>query len=118
MPRELMRVQAEDGSAALFEVDAPDGGGLDEVAFDGGVVKAKETLERTLADVRTIALKALDAFRGDGSRTPHEVELEFGVKLKAEAGAAVFARTAAEGHIVVRLTWPAGTVRETESDDE
>ena len=107
MPSELMRVQAEDGSAVLFEVDVTPRG-LQEVAFDGKIVKARETLEQSLGEVRRMALKALDTFRGDGKDGPDGVELEFGVKFKAEAGAAVFARAAAEGHMVVRLSWTGG----------
>ncbi|SNY73047.1 CU044_2847 family protein [Paractinoplanes atraurantiacus] len=106
MPTELMRVQADDGSAVLIEIDKPDSG-FGEVAFDGAVFKAKETLEQALDGVRNIALKALDEFRNNDRRGhgPDSVELEFGVKFKAEAGAAVFAKTAAEGHIVVRMAW-------------
>jgi hypothetical protein len=104
VPTELMRVQADDGSAVLVEIDKPDSG-FGEVSFDGAVFKARESLEQALNGVRTIALKALEEFRGGGGDGPDSVELEFGVKFKAEAGAAVFARTAAEGHIVVRMAW-------------
>lgn len=45
----------------------------------------------------------LRVFR-DGSLRPDAVELEFGVKLSAEAGA-VIAKGSAEGHLVVRLNW-------------
>ena len=103
MPNELMQIQADDGSVVLVEIDAPDSG-FGEVAFDGAVFKARETLEQALISVRTIALKALNTFRAAES-APDSVELEFGVKFKAEAGSAVFARTAAEGHIVVRMSW-------------
>lgn len=103
MPNELMQVQAEDGSAVLMEIDAPDAG-FGEVSFDGKVFKSRETLEAALYGVRSIALKALDTFRS-GESGPDTVELEFGVKFKAEADSAVFARTASEGHIVVRLSW-------------
>ncbi|MBL7258746.1 CU044_2847 family protein [Paractinoplanes lichenicola] len=61
-------------------------------------------LEDALHGVRSIALKALDSFRA-GDNGADTVEVEFGVKFKAEAESAVFARTAAEGHLVVRLSW-------------
>jgi hypothetical protein len=113
-----LRVQSDDGAAVLFEIDPPsDVGGFGDVAFEGAYYKAKETLEQTLTDVRAIALKALDTFRA-GSRRPDAVELEFGVKFTAEAGAAVFAKTAAEGHIVVRLSWSGDRAGTAESDDE
>ena len=38
---------------------------------------------------------------------PDAVELEFGVKLTAETGA-IIAKGAAEGHLVVRLSWTPG----------
>ncbi len=104
MATELMRVQADDGSAVLIEIDQPDSG-FGDVVYDGSVFKAKETLEQTLTGVRAIALKALDTFREGGDDGPDSVELEFGVKFKPEAGSAVFAKTAAEGHIVVRMAW-------------
>jgi hypothetical protein len=107
VPSELMQIQADDGSAVLIEVDAPDAG-FGEVSFDGRIFKARETLEQALTNVRGIALKALDTFRA-GETAPESIELEFGVKFKAEAGSAVFARTAAEGHIVVRMSWSGAT---------
>jgi hypothetical protein len=111
-----MRMQADDGTAVLIEID-PVSEGFGDVAFDGAVAKARQTLEQTLVDVRAMALKALDTFR-DGARGPDTVELEFGVKFKAETGAAVFAKTAAEGHIVVRLSWSGEPAGAPESDDE
>jgi hypothetical protein len=111
-----MRVRAEDGSTALFEVDLASGG-LQDVAFDGSIVKARETLEQSLTEVRRVALKALDTFRGGEAGGPDEVELEFGVKFKAEAGTAVFAKAAAEGHIVVRLAWTRAGTPSARADD-
>ncbi|WBB88183.1 CU044_2847 family protein [Micromonospora sp. WMMC264] len=117
MADELMRIQSDDGSTVLVEIERPKGG-FSDVAFDGTIVKAQETFEQALGDVRTMAFKALDAFRG-GTCGPDQVELEFGVKFKAEAGAAVLAKVAGEGHLVVRLAW-SGKVGNggAESDDE
>ncbi|WP_308377570.1 CU044_2847 family protein [Streptomyces sp. ISL-99] len=67
------------------------------------LVRAGQTLDEALAGIRTAAESALAVFRG-GSLQPDGVELEFGVKLTAEAGA-VIARTAVEGHLTVRLSW-------------
>lgn len=102
-------MDADDGTTAWIEVEVPEGG-FGDVAFEGRIVKAKESFERALTDVRTMAFKALDTFRDD-ARRPDQVELEFGVKFTAEAGSAVFAKTAAEGHLVVRLTWSGGPER-------
>ncbi|MGW2396355.1 CU044_2847 family protein [Kitasatospora sp. NPDC001664] len=70
------------------------------------VERAGETFEQALAGVRSAAESALAVFRG-GSLAPDEVELEFGVKLTAEAGALI-AKTAAEAHLTVRLSWTPG----------
>jgi len=100
---ELLRLQADDGSAVLVEIDAPDTSS-GEVAFDGAAFLARESLERSLVDVRAAALKTIEVFREAGD-VPETVELEFGVKFRAESASAVLARTASEGHVVVRLTW-------------
>ncbi|WP_250029450.1 CU044_2847 family protein [Paractinoplanes maris] len=106
MANELLRLQADDGSAVLVEIDGPDSSS-GEVAFDGSAFIARESLEQSLVDVRTAALKTLDAFR-QASDVPEKIELEFGVTFRAESAAAVLARTASEGHVVVRLTWSGG----------
>ena len=46
-------------------------------------------------------LPTIDSLR---ALSPDECELEFGVKLAGEAGA-VIARTSAEGHFTVKLSW-------------
>jgi hypothetical protein len=96
---ELMKIEATDGTEVLIEVDPP--GGFTDVKFQGSVLRAQETLEKSLANVRAMAVKAIEAFEAAG---PDHVELEFGVKFKAEASAAVFAKTAAEGHMIVRMS--------------
>ncbi|WP_250008432.1 CU044_2847 family protein [Actinoplanes sp. M2I2] len=103
MANELLRLQADDGSAVLVEIDGPDTSS-GEVAFDGAAFIARDSLERSLVDVRTAALKTLDVFREAGD-VPESIELEFGVTFRAESATAVLARNASDGHVVVRLTW-------------
>lgn len=116
---ELMRIEAADGTAVFIEVDPP--GGFADVKFDGTVLRAQQTLERSLVEVRAMAVKAIDTFR---EAAPDQVEVEFGVKFKAEASAAVFAKTAAEGHMIVRMSWsgsslpPGPSLPPGEPDDE
>jgi hypothetical protein len=118
---QLLRMQtADDDATGLFEIDSPVGeGGFGDVAFDGTVYihKAREKLEQSLAEVNTIAQRALCTFR-EGTRRPDKVELEFGVKFTAETGAAVFAKTAAEGHLVVKLSWTARPDEDARPDGE
>ncbi|UUU34156.1 hypothetical protein JIX56_32355 [Streptomyces sp. CA-210063] len=74
---------------------------------DDGAVRATRTFENALDGVRTAAESALRVFR-DSSLKPDSVEIEFGVKLSAEAGA-VITKSALEGHLVVRLAWSPGS---------
>jgi hypothetical protein len=63
--------------------------------------KATTTFEHALSEVRAAACAALAQFRDLG---PDEVELKFGVKLDAQAGA-VIARTGLQGQFEVKLKW-------------
>ncbi|GAA2414866.1 CU044_2847 family protein [Nonomuraea africana] len=101
---EIMRMPL-DGGGALY-VEVPDrSAGTRKVSRTGEVIEASvESLQVALRPVREAATAALDAFR---ESSPDEVELEFSVKLNAEAGA-VIAKTCVEGHIQVRLSWRSG----------
>ncbi|MEV8093350.1 CU044_2847 family protein [Kitasatospora sp. NPDC085879] len=86
--------------------------GMQPVGRGGGdaVVRASETFEHALGGVRAAAEAALAVLR-DGSLRPDTVEIEFGVKLSAEAGALI-ARTAADAHLTVKLSWSPGSTGE------
>jgi hypothetical protein len=80
--------------------------GIERAArVDEVVAKAGVNLERTLDQVRTVADVALVRLRNLAER-PEQIEVEFGIRLNAEVGA-VIARTQAEGHLRVKLTWTA-----------
>ncbi|MGW0843163.1 CU044_2847 family protein [Streptomyces sp. NPDC002787] len=100
----LVEFRTEDGAVIAVEAAAQEEFGSRLVARgDDGAVQATRTFERSLDGVRTAAESALRVFR-DGSLKPDAVEIEFGVKLTAEAGALI-AKSAVEGHLVVRLSW-------------
>ncbi|MFI6942897.1 CU044_2847 family protein [Streptomyces sp. NPDC050418] len=102
---EYLEFSTEDGS--LVPVDfAADDEGQQLVSGADGAVRASRTFEDSLSGVRSAAESALRVFR-DGSLRPDSVEIEFGVKLTAEAGALI-AKSAMEGHLVVKLTWSPG----------
>jgi len=65
------------------------------------VLEAGRRLTDALASVREAAGQSISVLR---SLSPDALELEFGVKLTGEAGA-IIARTAAEGHFTVKLSW-------------
>lgn len=109
---ELARWSLHDGGEILVEV-APDGPRVSPVSRGGDLIEsASSTLGAALAHVRDAAAEALGQFRQMPVR-PSAVELEFGIRLTAEAGA-VIAKTAADGHLNIRLTWqaPNGTDQE------
>ncbi|MGI5454544.1 CU044_2847 family protein [Streptomyces sp. CA-249302] len=91
-----------DGSVVAVE-GADEGPGSRLVRRGDGTVQAAHTFEGALDGVRAAAEAALRVFR-DGSLKPDGVEIEFGVKMSAEAGAFI-AKGTAEGHLVVKLSW-------------
>jgi hypothetical protein len=101
----LTEFKTEDGALVVVEgVDIRSG--ARNVSRGGGPAQAARTFEAALDGVRAAAESALRVFR-DGALRPDSVELEFGVKLSAEAGA-VITKGAAEGHLVVKLSWSPG----------
>lgn len=64
---------------------------------------SKEQLSAALARGRMAAEQALQQFRNMSVR-PDEIEIELGLKLSAEAGV-VLAKTATEGHFLLKLVW-------------
>ncbi|MGW0991958.1 CU044_2847 family protein [Streptomyces sp. NPDC002523] len=100
----LMEFTTEDGAVVTVEAtDATGGTRLVSNAQGGPAAQVARTFEATLDGVRAATLSALRVFR-DGTLRPDSVELEFGVKLTAEAGA-IIAKGAGEGQLVVRLAW-------------
>jgi hypothetical protein len=105
---ELVRWQTEHGTIVV-ESDEEEPG-FQSVSRTGEIFhEAAGRFEDAFANVREAAQSALAALRG-GALDPDAVELEFGVKLNAAAGA-VIAKTSVEGHLKVKMTWgqpPAG----------
>jgi hypothetical protein len=104
----LVEFRTDDGAVITVEaVEEGYGSGSRLVSRgEDGAVQATRTFEGALEGVRSAAASALRVFR-DGSLQPDAVEIEFGVKLTAEAGALI-AKSAVEGHLVVKLSWSPG----------
>jgi len=97
---ELLRFESDFGTVYVEERDDS---GLERVGLLSRAKPAKEKLEVALAQVRP-AFQAAIAALGELAVPPEEFEIEVGLTLTAEAGALI-ARTAAEGHLVVRAVW-------------
>jgi hypothetical protein len=97
----VVRFENAEGHAILVET-TDDAYGMEQVSHgDGVVVEAAQRIEDVLAGVRP-AIRSLVRMLEEFAPQTHEVE--FGIKLNAEAGVIV-AKTAAEGHFTVKLTW-------------
>jgi hypothetical protein len=111
---ELVRFPLEDDGSVLVEVEEPPG--VTRVARPGDLPKtAKETFEKALLQVRDVANVAFGQLRSM-SRQPDEIEIKFGVKLDAQAGA-VIARTGVQGHLEVKLKWQRAAVPPAEAEE-
>jgi hypothetical protein len=104
---ELVRFILPDGSSLLVEVDGQEPGIQRASRVDDFIVQAKVSLDGAMEHIRAMAAVTLTKLE-DLPRRPDDIEVEFGVRLNAEAGA-VIAKTQAEGHLTIRLTWKAST---------
>jgi NTP-dependent ternary system trypsin peptidase co-occuring protein len=93
----------EDGTTILVEVDEPEDGIVK--ASRGGeiVAKAQQTFENAMEKVKPAASAIINKLRGL-SDAPDEVEVQFGLKMSAEAGAIV-AAVGMEANYTVTLKW-------------
>ncbi|MEV2212338.1 CU044_2847 family protein [Streptomyces sp. NPDC050997] len=105
-----MEFETADGAVVSVE-SAEERSGSRLVSRGDGTVQATRTFENALEGVRSAASSALRVFR-DGALRPDGIEIEFGVKLSAEAGA-IIAKGTTEGHLVVKLSWSPGAAAET-----
>lgn len=107
---EFARFPLEDGGTVLVEVETE--AGLERASRGGAILKdVTGSFEKALSQVRDAASAAMAQFLAM-PRRPDEVELKFGVKLDAQAGA-VIARTGLQGQFEVKLKWRRGEVTET-----
>ncbi|MCX4790140.1 MULTISPECIES: CU044_2847 family protein [unclassified Streptomyces] len=108
----LMEFTTDSGATVTVEVDRhTPGAQLVALGDDNTLARAGRTFDSALTGIRSAAESALAVFR-DGALKPDGVELEFGVKITAEAGA-VIAKSAVEGHLVVKLSWSPGATPAT-----
>lgn len=109
------------GDLLLFEVgngtvlvEERSGADLERAGLLDRIGPAKQRLEAALGQIAPAAEAALRAVRN--LSVPDEVELEPGVPLTAEAGAAL-ARTTAEAHLIVRVKWSPGAAPNGSGDE-
>jgi Trypsin-co-occurring domain 1 len=86
-------------------VDFPPRAGLKDVTSKPAALaeRSAEALDAAMASIHGLADR-ISATVGSLAKKPEEAEVEFGLKLDAEAGALI-AKTTMEAHIVVTLKW-------------
>lgn len=100
---ELLRFQGPQGTSLVVEVD-DDSPGIELVSrTEEGIAEAAQRVDEALAASRPTLESVLESLR---QLKPEQIEVSFGIKLNAEAGV-VIAKTAAEGHFDVTLSWRA-----------
>src|SRR5262245_28695589 len=102
----LLELDVADGGSILVEVDEPEerltrGGRPGEV-----ITKAGETLEEVLGQLGPVVQGIVSQIRAN-AEWPDEVQIEFAVKLSADANVIV-ARSGAEANFRIALTWSRG----------
>ncbi len=107
--KRLLEFPLEDGTSMLVEVDEPEQGGLVKASIGESLAKAQQTLEKSLEKVKPAAQFVIQKLR-ELHDVPDEVQVSFGLKLSAEAGA-VLASGGLEANYVVTLKWTQETVK-------
>lgn len=101
--KRLLEFPLEDGTSILAEVEEPDQGGLIKASVGDTIAKAQQTLEKSLEKVKPAAQFVIQKLR-ELHDAPDEVQVSFGLKLSAEAGA-VLASGGVEANYIVTLKW-------------
>ena len=103
--KRLVEFGLESNGTILVEVDEPESEeGIQRAAREGDVTqRASQTLEAALDRVRPAAEVIIKRFASLSER-PDEIEVEFGLKLSAEAGAFI-ASGKVEANYAVKLKW-------------
>lgn len=103
--KQLIEFPFKNEGSILVEVDEPQPeGGVAPAARTGEIIfKASRNFEAALGKIKFVAEAIINELHGL-SYKPDKAEVEFGVKLNADAGA-IIASTGAEANFRVTLTW-------------
>jgi Trypsin-co-occurring domain 1 len=107
MNKAIAQFTLEDGTPFLVEVDEPESAGIQRVtAINTGqlVYQAKVTLEEALDRVKPVASTVLAKLKSGLTTPADEIEVTFGLKLSAEAGA-IISSVGGEVTFEVKLKW-------------
>ena len=88
--KRLVEFPLEDGSIMLVEIDEPEQGGLVKASLSEKIAKSQQTLEKSLEKVQPAAKFVIAQLRKLHD-SPDEIQVSFGLKLSADAGAVLHA---------------------------
>jgi len=113
---ELVGFRLGDGTASVIvEVEDDEPGVRLAAGGRNGIPDASATFDAGFARVREAAARALTQL-STLPEPPSTVELEFGVKLSAQAGA-VIAKTGVDGHLKIKMIWERDRDRPAAEDE-
>jgi hypothetical protein len=103
--KQLAQFYLQDGKTFLVEVDEPESPAIQRVALPSGkqVLKAQQTFEEALVQIKPVASAIISKLR-DLNQPADEVEVKFGLKLTADAGA-IFASVGGGVTYEISLKW-------------
>ncbi len=102
--KKIVEFPTENGASMLVEIEDSEKGGLVKASrSDAVIVKAQQSLEKSLEKVKPAAQFIILQLRKLHD-APSEIQVTFGLKLSADAGA-VLASAGAEANYTVTLKW-------------
>lgn len=109
MDKDLARFNLEDGTAFLVEVDKPKvaASSIERVAAvntERMVYEASQTLESAIDSITPVASTVIHRFINGMTTPANEIEVSFGLKLTAEAGA-ILGSVGGDVTFNIKLKW-------------
>lgn len=102
--KKLIKYKLKDGSSFHAEIDVPESEGVVRAGHKDLPAEANIMFEDAINQVKPMAAVIIDSMRSITDPNP-EIELAFGLKLTATAGAVV-ASAGAEANYSLKLRWP------------
>lgn len=103
LEKQLVEFSLEDGSKFLVEVEEPNNTSVGRVALPSGriVSEATKTFEEAIDKIKPAIASITNKFK---ELSPEEMEIKFGVKLSAEAGA-ILTSVGGEVNFEITVKW-------------
>jgi hypothetical protein len=104
--KQMVKYNLKDGSSFYVEVDVPDSGAVTRAGRKDLPAEANVIFEDAIDKVKPMATAIIKSMRSITDPSP-DIEISFGLKLTATAGAVV-ASAGAEANYSLTLKWPGG----------